>query len=996
MNNYTLKSRDGQPYNFEDGLSVKGFDLSGAEGTKAINVQLPGESQLRTLYDWLLDALTQLNTAQQTLPFATNAEAVGGIVTTKLISPATLKVVLSQLIGSVPPELDTMTEFVSAISGDPNLATTIQSLAAQKVSLSGAAMTGLVTAPTPPDASNKAKLVNIEYLLSAIDTALLTLKPVPTAPALSGATFGVIGVDYALNMSATAAPDMTVASFDVSLNGAAAVNVPATDGAAVYHWMVLGAEGGSMIFTVVAKDNRGRSGPSATHSINLTQAAVNTPTVVSPADNAVGVSPMLTITTSKLSMKVGTDTHASTDWRIVETSTGTVAAESLADASHLTSWPIDALVLKNDTQYTVTFSYLSTSGYRSLSGTGHFVTRSALSGVVITGATNHVPGTPYTFTLAAAVPPTSNALVQFYYSVDPSLAPIACGDTVTLTADQLTVVGGNFAVHAWAYWDLDGLSTMASKTVQELTVTPGTFLFPVNNATGIPVLPTFLVSAYSSNAPGDVHLSSTWTLTDLNTNTLQTSMQSTVNKTSWAPTTELFPGVRYRIECLQYGSTIATPVAVPPIEFVVTNAADVKLPTRVIQSLYPTAGNQFGMGLTIMPSTDRIMVGSPGADYQGVVDVGMAEIYSVNDSVYMTVERPAAVDMSYQAAMHIAAAYGMDAFDAAPQASPEASSSAGAYVRHPGGPHWFAGSVGIQGGQPRPISIAINSVASEVYLGYKAGVATWAEFAATNETQNEITTAGIPTDPLGLGMTLTGFAECLSANNGQLFVSLRWGNETQSLTGFALYTKPPGPWNGTGPNDWTLSKVKYSSTPMGAWTLPVDQPNACWMGQSTGSFVVLGRPCAAAGGTARGEVELWLFQETTLDYVKVQTLRDTRGEAIDNAYFGMIVKPSASGHVIAVASYNYAAGNNQATADLLLSNATGDLSSFHQAGYSFIPSGTAGASHNAMTMALGQDGKRLFIGNPNHTGTVTGGAVYYYDLSALPGVAERNLFNLLV
>lgn len=1001
INAHNLYSRDGQPYNFEDGLSVKGFDLSGPDGTKAINVQLPGETQTITLYAWLLNALTQLNNAQQTLPFASNAEAIAGVVQNKLISPASLKAVLSQLIGNVPASLDSMAEFVTAINNDPNLSTTIQGLAAQKVSLAGSAMTGTVTAPTPPNATDKAKLVNVEYLLSAIDTALLTLKPIPTAPDLSGTTFGVIGTDYALNMSATAAPDMTIASFDVSINGAAPTNVAATANAGVFHWMVLGAEGGTVIFTVVAKDNRGRAGPSSTKTINVTAAAVNTPTVVLPADNSVDVSPAAAqITTSKLSMKVGTDTHTSTDWVITETSTGVVAYQSLGDTVNKTALTVPILMLKNATQYTVSFTYHSQSGYQSLPGVSHFVTKNAPSAVTITGGSNHAPGQNYTFTIDAPVPGTSTQVLKYYYAIGTPNTPVECTSSVTLTPDQLVINGGNFTVYAWAYFDVDGMTAQASKVVQELSVTPGAFLFPVNNAVGIPINPTFLVSAYSTNAAGDVHVSSTWTLTDLDTNQQTVLTQSTTNKVSWTPPANLFAGVRYRITCLQYGSAMADPVAVPAIEFVVTNSADVRLPTTVILSNNNAGANQAGTSVATTYTGGRVFFGSPGYDWSSpaVADVGGADVYNVGAATYTTFMVPQSTSVSHQAAMHVAMSPTGDffAFDSLPLTSADPSSAAGFYIVTFGG---FGNSfyaydgadLTVQGSTPRPQCLAINPEAGEVVAGYTNGVVTWNGYSGTTQTQAVVDRTGIPADPLNLGMTIMGFAECVSVTNGQLIVSIRWGNATQSLTGFAYYTKTPGQWTNFGPNDWNFQFVKHSASPMPAWNMPADQPNAAWLSMSTaGDVIFLGRPFADAGGVQRGEVEVWKRQANPgVDFVMSQAVRDKRSDAVDNGYFGIIVKSSANGRVAAIASYDYQNGSGKARADLIMTDSPTSIDVYHQSLYSFIPSGTPGTSHNAMSMDLSGNGQALFIGNPSHISTVSGGAVYYYNLASLPGLAQR-------
>ncbi|WP_037309095.1 phage tail protein [Ruegeria halocynthiae] len=65
--------------------------------------------------------------ADQTLAvdFATVAEARAGLEPTKVISPATLKTRIDDLLGSAPAALDTLNELAEALGDDPNFAATI-------------------------------------------------------------------------------------------------------------------------------------------------------------------------------------------------------------------------------------------------------------------------------------------------------------------------------------------------------------------------------------------------------------------------------------------------------------------------------------------------------------------------------------------------------------------------------------------------------------------------------------------------------------------------------------------------------------------------------------------------------------------------------------------------------------------------------------------------------------------------------------------------------
>lgn len=79
-------------------------------------------------------------------------------------------------------------------------------------------------------------------------------------------------------------------------------------------------------------------------STDIAGAAVDAPSVTSPASDGDEVDEGATLTSSAFSVTGGSDTHASSDWQIATDAAFTsVVEESLADTTNLTSWPVPAL-----------------------------------------------------------------------------------------------------------------------------------------------------------------------------------------------------------------------------------------------------------------------------------------------------------------------------------------------------------------------------------------------------------------------------------------------------------------------------------------------------------------------------------------------------------------------------------------------------------------------------------------------------------------------------
>lgn len=105
--------------------------------------------------------------------------APAGTATTQIATTAFVATALAALVSSSPAALDTLNELAAALGNDPNFATTVTTLLAQKAPLASPALTGTPTAPTAAPGVSTTQIATTAFVQAV--AALL-------AP-LSGATF---------------------------------------------------------------------------------------------------------------------------------------------------------------------------------------------------------------------------------------------------------------------------------------------------------------------------------------------------------------------------------------------------------------------------------------------------------------------------------------------------------------------------------------------------------------------------------------------------------------------------------------------------------------------------------------------------------------------------------------------------------------------------------------------------------------------------------------
>jgi len=558
---HSVRRRDQTTYDFETGLAIAGVDLSAADGAKAFGLKLPNDPQLRTLYDWLVQAKARLDGAQQAVAFASNATAIAGVSQTELISPSNLKAVVDSVVGPAPTSLNTFAEFVASINADPSFAANVFALFALKAPLASPAFTGPVTSVTPGNAGNPKQVVNIGFLEAMITDLLLGLKPAPGLPVLVGNNYAVIDSTYTLELSSTPSdPALHIATFEVSVNGAPPVVIAAANDSAVFNWTVSGTAGQTATFTVLAKDTKNKYSSAATLQVNLIAELIAHPVILTPATNAANQSTHPVITTSTFTPMVGTDTHASTDWTIRLVSSNQVVYQSLADAVNLTSLSVPADVLLTSREYEVTVVYTGTTLGSSGAGVSRFVTSYKRPAPTFIAPAGWVRGSNLTFQLngqALLAAPETTIPTTIYVGINstdqpiPFTNPVQSYSAVIPAASIAETVPGQVTLFVWTVWGETGISQVDQYVIPVVQAQTPTVLFPTQGSSDIPVRPSFTASAYSSNVAGDVFDHAIWVLRDSSGAVVASTSQSTQN--AWPLAHDLDVNTQYTVQVTQFG-----------------------------------------------------------------------------------------------------------------------------------------------------------------------------------------------------------------------------------------------------------------------------------------------------------------------------------------------------------------------------------------------------------------------------------------------------------
>lgn len=104
-------------------------------------------------------------TGTPTAPTAEQGDSSTTLATTAFVNAAILR-----LIGAAPGALDTLEELANALGDDPNFATTMTNLIAEKAPLNSPALTGTPTAPTPESGDSSTTIATTAFVADAVET----------------------------------------------------------------------------------------------------------------------------------------------------------------------------------------------------------------------------------------------------------------------------------------------------------------------------------------------------------------------------------------------------------------------------------------------------------------------------------------------------------------------------------------------------------------------------------------------------------------------------------------------------------------------------------------------------------------------------------------------------------------------------------------------------------------------------------------------------------
>jgi len=260
---------------------------------------------------------------------------------------AAITAAIDALIGGAPGALDTLNELAAALDDDEAFAATITASLGSKIDVSAkGAANGVATL----DGDGK---LNPDQIPDGIGGAGLTVATIKTS-AFTPAVGEITPVDTsgggvaltALPETSTYGARFALEAHDETWSPSNPVTLPALAGAP------LNGEDVDLIFNepgvVFARWTGETYGweivfvPAAVSS-DYRAATVETPSITSPADDATDVGETIIVTASAFAMTYQSDTHASTDWqRSTASDFSTIDAESLEDASNLTSWTTPA------------------------------------------------------------------------------------------------------------------------------------------------------------------------------------------------------------------------------------------------------------------------------------------------------------------------------------------------------------------------------------------------------------------------------------------------------------------------------------------------------------------------------------------------------------------------------------------------------------------------------------------------------------------------------
>lgn len=348
--------------------------------------------------------------------------------------------------------------------------------------------------------------------------------------------------------------------------------------------------------------------------------SINTPEIVAPSANALGVSLSPNLSSSAFGVTGGSDSHLSSDWQIATDSGFTTVVKSTTnDTGNKTTWSVTGL-LPNTVYYARTRHKGSVLPYSAWSTTVIFNTI-AINAPAINTPTNGSSGLLPNITVTASVFGVTGAAdthlnTNWQIATDAGFSNVVASsynDSVNKTS-----ITFNLSLNTTYYarvqycgttYGLGNYSSVISfSTVANYTPNVPSINSPTANATNQGPVVDFTSSAFGMNGGSATHASSDWQIaTDTGFTTIVSSATAdAVNKTTWssaslAANTTFYSRVRYLASNGVYSNWSTT---------VVFTTKAVYVPTTEETILTGTTATEYGYFVAMDGTGTRLVIGA--------------------------------------------------------------------------------------------------------------------------------------------------------------------------------------------------------------------------------------------------------------------------------------------------------------------------------------------------------------------------------------------------
>lgn len=241
--------------------------------------------------------------------------------------------------------------------------------------------------------------------------------------------------------------------------------------------------------------------------------------------------------------------------------------------------------------------------------------------MVMVGPTLNGPTVVYTGQTVDYI--ITNYDIKTTYEVSASVGSLTrSGDTISYTAPGAT---GPLV--------LTVNNKVANVSIESTSPIAPSITSPVTGSTNLSASVSVSATVFAMNTGADTHLSSDWQVaTDSEfTNVVSSSVNDTVNKTSWtatglSPNTSYYVRVRYKGTVYGYGAWSNANTFSTKVSFIPTNES------AILTASDKAGNNYFGFSVSVDSDGTRIVVGAYGASAGGFSIAGKAYVFSRSGS----------------------------------------------------------------------------------------------------------------------------------------------------------------------------------------------------------------------------------------------------------------------------------------------------------------------------------------------------------------------------